>query len=60
MPKISQRDYLGNRGYGKHPKYMEDDFFGEDTNCDPQDISYNYIPYKMDSTFEQNALAEML
>jgi hypothetical protein len=60
MPKISQRDYLGNRGYGKHPEYMEDDFFGEDTNCDPQDISYNYIPYKMDSEFEQNALAEML
>ncbi|MDD3772219.1 MAG: DEAD/DEAH box helicase family protein [Weeksellaceae bacterium] len=60
MPKISQRDYQGNRGYGKHPEYMEDDFFGEDTNSDPQDISYNYIPYKMDSEFEQNALAEML
>ena len=60
MPKISQRDYLGNRGYGKHPEYIEDDFFGEETNCDPQDISYNYIPYKMDSAFEQNALAEML
>jgi superfamily II DNA or RNA helicase len=60
MPKISQRDYQGNRGYGKHPEYMEDVFFGEDTNSDPQDISYNYIPYKMDSEFEQNALAEML
>ena len=60
MPEISQRDYQGNRGYGKHPEYMEDDFFGEDKNCDPQDISYNYIPYKMDSSFEQNALAEML
>lgn len=60
MPKISQRDYQGSRGYGKHPEYMEDDFFGEDTNSDPQDISYNYIPYKMDSEFEQNALAEML
>ncbi|WP_435550066.1 hypothetical protein [Desulfobacterium sp. N47] len=60
MPEIKQRDYQGNRGYGKHPEYMEDDFFGEDNNCDPQDISYNYIPYKMDSGFEQNALAEML
>jgi len=60
MPEIKQRDYQGNRGYGKHPEYMEDDFFGEDNNCDPQDISYNYIPYKMDSGFEQNALTEML
>ncbi|MDZ7821536.1 MAG: DEAD/DEAH box helicase family protein [Candidatus Marinimicrobia bacterium] len=60
MPEIKQRDYQGNRGYGKHPEYMEDDFFSEDNNCDPQDISYNYIPYKMDSGFEQNALAEML
>ncbi len=60
MPEIKQSDYQGNRGYGKYPEYMEDDFFGEDNNCDPQDISYNYIPYKMDSTFEQNALIEML
>jgi len=60
MPKITQRDYLGNRGYSKHPEYMEDDFFGEDQNIDPQDIGFNYIPYKMDSEFEQNALAEML
>lgn len=60
MPKIQMRDYLGNRGYGKHPEYMEEDFFGEDRNVDPQDISYNYIPYKMDSEFEQNALSEML
>ena len=60
MPEITQRDYQGNRGYGKHPEYMEDDFFSEDNSCDPQDISYNYIPYKMDSGFEQNALTEML
>ncbi len=60
MPEISQPDYQGNRGYGKHPEYMEDDFFGEDKNSDPQDISFNYIPYKMDSGFEQNALTEML
>ena len=39
---------------------MEKDFFNNDNNADPQDISYNYIPYKMDSNFEKNALAEML
>ncbi len=60
MPIIPERDLLGRRGYANHPEYIEEDFFGEDTNCDPQDISYNYIPYKMDSEFEQNALAEML
>lgn len=60
MPEIKQRDYQGNRGYRKHLEYMEDDFFSEDNNCDPQDISYNYIPYKMDSGFEQDALSEML
>ncbi len=59
MPKISMANYGGNRGYGKHLEYMEDDFFGE-SGIDPQDISFNYIPYKMDSEFEQNTLAEML
>ncbi len=60
MPQIPKRDLLGRRGYGNHPEYIEEDFFGEDNNADPQDISYNYVPYKMDSAFEQNALAEML
>ncbi len=59
MPKISEDNFKGNRGYGKHPEYMEEDFFSEGKQ-DPQDISYNYIPYKMDSEFEQNALTEML
>lgn len=60
MPQIPKTDLLGRRGYGNHPEYIEEDFFGEDNNVDPQDISYNYVPYKMDSAFEQNALAEML
>ncbi len=60
MPKIPERDLLGTRGYANHPEYIEEDFFGKDNNCDPQDISYNYVPYKMDSAFEQNALVEML
>ena len=30
------------------------------SNIDPQDISFNYMPYKMDSDFERNALEEML
>jgi superfamily II DNA or RNA helicase len=60
MPDISIRDYEGKRGYGKYPEFMEDDYFGVDENIDPQDISFNYIPYKMDSDFERNALFEML
>lgn len=60
MPRMPELDLLGKRGYANHPENIEEDFFGEDNNCDPQDISYNYVPYKMDSSFEQNALAEML
>ncbi|WP_186804690.1 DEAD/DEAH box helicase family protein [Limihaloglobus sulfuriphilus] len=60
MPRIPERDLLGKRGYANDPKNIEEDFFGDENNCDPQDISYNYVPYKMDSEFEQNALAEML
>ena len=60
MPKIEKANFEGNRGYKKHPEHMEEDFFNNDNNADPQDISYNYIPYKMDSNFEKNALAEML
>ena len=60
MPKIPELDLLGRRGYANHPEYIEEDFFGQNNNCDPLDISYNYVPYKMDSEFEQNALSEML
>jgi len=57
MPKISEIDA---RLYQRHPEDLSEDFFSPDNNIDPQDISFNYIPYKMDSAFEQNALAEML
>jgi type III restriction enzyme len=57
MPEISKKDA---RIYQRHPEDLIEDFFSQENNCDPQDISYNYIPYKMDSEFEQNALTEML
>ena len=60
MPEIEKQDFEGRHGYKNYPEHMEKDFFNNDNNADPQDISYNYIPYKMDSNFEKNALAEML
>ena len=57
MPRISKKDA---RIYSRHPEDLMEDFFSNGNNIDPQDISFNYIPYKMDSEFEQNALAEML
>ena len=56
MPKIRQEEF---KIYKKHPEDLEEDFF-KNNSIDPQDISFNYIPYKMDSEFEQNALQEML
>jgi len=53
MPKISDEDI---RLYKKHPEDLE----GETNNVDSQDISFNYIPYRMDSSLEQNALSDML
>ncbi|MDI6781935.1 MAG: DEAD/DEAH box helicase family protein [bacterium] len=57
MPGISKKDA---RIYHRHPEDLIEDFFSNGNNIDPQDISFNYIPYKMDSEFEQNTLAEML
>jgi len=57
MPKIKKEDV---KTYQKHPEDLEADFFGEENNIDPQNISFNYMPYKMDSDFERNALEEML
>ena len=37
---------------------MVEDF--EDTDLDPQDISFNYLPYRFDSDFELSAIDEML
>jgi hypothetical protein len=48
------------KNYQRHPEDLEEDFLGRNDNIDPQDISFNYIPYKMDSGLERNALSEML
>jgi len=53
MPKISEENI---KLYKKHPEDLEE----EVDNIDPQNISFNYIPYRMDSSFEQNALSDML
>lgn len=42
----------------KHPKRIEDDL--EYENPDPQDISFNYAPYRFDSNFEKQAILRML
>ncbi|OGM26689.1 hypothetical protein A2692_05655 [Candidatus Woesebacteria bacterium RIFCSPHIGHO2_01_FULL_39_95] len=49
--------------YRRHPEDLEKDFFSKEdnkTNIDPQDVSYNYIPYKMDSEFERKALESIV
>ncbi|MDR1952260.1 MAG: DEAD/DEAH box helicase family protein, partial [Elusimicrobiota bacterium] len=46
--------------YQKHPQDIETDYFINENNIDPNDISFNYVPYKMDSIFEKSALVEML
>lgn len=53
MPRIDPRDM---RVYQRHPKDLDD----EREKIDPQDISFNYMPYKMDSDFERSALEDML
>jgi hypothetical protein len=55
LPKItkSQVQRLQTR-----PNRMVEDF--EDTDLDPQDISFNYLPYRFDSDFELSAIDEML
>ncbi len=60
LPKIDDTDLMGRRGYLNYPEYIEEDYFGSKENVDPQDISYNYVPYRMDSDFERNALTLML
>jgi type III restriction enzyme len=60
LPRITKQELLGKRGLIKHPEYFEEDYFGKDENIDPQDISFNYVPYKMDSEYERNALESML
>lgn len=59
MPKVERQNIDGTRGYLQHPEFIEEDCF-TNGDADPFDISYNYVPYKMDSAFEQQALEEML
>lgn len=40
------------------PNRLEEDF--EDEKLDPNNISFNYLPYRFDSDFEKNAILEML
>ena len=52
----------GRKGF-KNPERMLEyyKYYIEDQgNPDPQDISFNYLPYRFDSKFEQIALEEML
>lgn len=53
MPKITTQNI---ENYKRHPEDLEIDA----DNLDPQKISFNYVPYKMDSNLEINALSEML
>lgn len=53
MPKITSQTI---ENYKRHPEDLEEDA----KNLDPQNISFNYVPYRMDSNFEINALSEML
>lgn len=53
MPKITSQTI---ENYKRHPG----DLIVDADNLDPQKISFNYVPYKMDSNFEINALSEML
>lgn len=60
LPNMS-RDQI--RNYQRHPDDLEEDFFctkPSGDNIDPQNISFNYIPYKMDSDFERNTLLEIV
>jgi hypothetical protein len=56
MPRI---DTNNPSTYQRHPEDIELDFFSKQpggNNIDPQNISYNYVPYKMDSEFERKAI----
>jgi len=53
MPEIDKSDLSL---YVKHPE----DLIEKVKELDTRDISFNFVPYKMDSAFEQDALKEML
>lgn len=58
--KFTPRNAPDNAKLFKYKDVLEDEYFNSNNNIDPHNISYNYIPYKMDSDFERNALEEML
>lgn len=61
--KFMPRNAPDNAKFFKYKDILEEEYFNKDNasnNIDPHNISYNYIPYKMDSDFERNALEEML
>jgi len=53
IPKIREEDI---KLYKKHPEDLEE----EANNVDPQNISFNYVPYKIDSALEQNTFLGIL
>ena len=55
IPPIARNEVQRLR---KRPERLDEDF--EDAGLDKNDISFNYIPYRVDSDFEQNALLDML
>lgn len=57
MPRINKNEA---KDYARHPGDLVEDYLGKNNNIDPLNISFNYVPYKMDSDFERNALEEML
>ena len=59
IPKIDKHDLRHVRTPSRLEQYWEDNI--EDYgNPDPQDLSFNYIPYRFDSDFEFEAIIQML
>ena len=55
LPELEKREFHGLcKRISRVETYLEED------KCDPQDISFNYAPYRFDSGFEVNAILEML
>ena len=53
LPRLRKNDI---NMYRKYPQEMDE----MARSLDSQDIGFNYVPYKLDSAFEQSALTEML
>ncbi|MFH0943202.1 MAG: DEAD/DEAH box helicase family protein [Candidatus Beckwithbacteria bacterium] len=54
MPRINSQ--MEAKLYQRHPEDLDP----EAEKIDPQNISFNYLPYRMDSDFERVALEDML